>query len=158
TGFHYELFGYLRLRGGFIEDDPNVAFIGRNDGFTLQNARLGINGSWGRFAARVSVDGAVDERQGANATSGTLRVALEDAFADIPIADALSIRAVRFEILFDLEDWLPYSQRLFTDFALESRGVLPTQGYEAAGLSPGRSLGVAIRSDQALVLGPLALG
>jgi len=158
SGFSYSLFGYLRLRGAFIEDDPNVAFVGRNDGFALQNARIGLNGSWGPLTARVSVDGAVDERQGANATSGTLRVALEDAFADIKIAEALSIRVVRFEILFDLEDYIPYSRRVFTDFALESRGVLPTQGFEAAGLSPGRSLGVALRSDHALTLGPLALG
>src|SRR5262249_8903483 len=99
-----------------------------------------------------------DERSGANATVGTLRFALKDAFLDVRVADALTVRVVRFEPIFDLEEYIPYSERAFVDFSLESRGVLPTEGYQTAGMSPGRSLGVAIRSDQALVAGPVALG
>jgi hypothetical protein len=158
AGFHYELFGVLRLKGGFIQDDPNVAYVGRNDGFTLQNARLGVQGRWDRLFFRFSADGAVDERDGANAVEGTLRFALKDAFVDVRLVDALSLRLVRFEPIFDLEEVIPITERLFADYALESRGVLPTQGYETPGLSPGRSLGVAVRSDAALQAGSLAFG
>ncbi len=157
-GFHYALFGILRLKGGFTEDDPNVQFVGRNDGFTLQNARLGVTGAWERLFFRFSADGAVDERSGANTTVGTLRFELKDAFLDMRLADALTVRAVRFEIIFDLEEWIPYSERAFVDFALESRGVLPTEGFQVAGMSPGRSIGVAIRSDRVLGAGPVDLG
>lgn len=158
AGFKYQLFGFLRLKGGFIQDDPNVAFVGHNDGFTLQNARLGIQGSWERLFFRFSAEGAVDERVGANATDGTLRFALKDAFLDVEIAAPLTLRIVRFETLFDLEEYIPITERAFVDFALESRGVLATQGYEVAGLSPGRSMGVALRSDHALTAGPVAFG
>jgi len=155
----YRLFGFLRLKGGVVQDDPNVAFIGRNDGFSLQNARVGIMGNWGdRLGFRVSADGAVDERVGANATEGRLRVALKDAYVDFNLVRAVSIRAVRFEPMYDLEEIVPYTERTFVDRSIESRGVTATQGFEVAGLSPGRSIGVAVRSDDAVALGPARLG
>jgi hypothetical protein len=157
-GFRYELFGILRMKGGFTQDDPNVQFVGRNDGFALQNARVGLIGTWDRLLFRFSAEGAVDERTGANATVGVLRFELKDAFLDVRVADALTFRAVRFEPIFDLEEYIPTSERAFVDFALESRGVLPTQGYQVAGLSPGRSIGVAIRSDRLLTAGAIDFG
>ncbi len=157
--FSYQLFGFLRLKGGVIQDDPNVAFVGRNDGFTLQNARIGLAGAYGsRLGFSISADGAVDERVGANATTGILRFGLKDAYLDVRIVDALWLRVVRFEPIFDIEEVVPYTERAFIDRALESRGVLATQGNEVAGLSPGRSIGVAARADRAVVLGPAALG
>jgi hypothetical protein len=157
--FRYDVFGFLRLKGGVTRDDPNVAFVGRNDGFTLQNARIGLTGALGdRLAFRLSADGAVDERGGVNSTAGTLRVALKDAFLDVRVAGALTVRVVRFEPIFDLEELVPYTERAFIDRSLESRGVLATHGYETAGLSPGRSLGVALRSDRLVTGGPFALG
>src|SRR5262249_8473743 len=158
AGFRYELFGILRLKGAFIQDDPNVQFVGRNDGFTLQNARVGLTGAWERLAFRFSAEGAVDERSGANATVGTLRFALKDAFLDVRVVDALTVRVVRFEPIFDLDEYIPISERAFVDYALESRGVLPTQGYQVAGLSPARSIGVATRSDRAFTAGQVDFG
>src|SRR5262249_1061341 len=102
-GFRYELYGILRLKGGFTQDDPNVHFVGRNGGFALQTARIGLLGPWARLRFRFSAEGAVDERSGANATVGTLRFELKDAFLDIRVADALTVRVVRFEPIFDLE-------------------------------------------------------
>src|SRR5688572_21084225 len=158
-GFEYHVYGFLRLKGGIIADDPNVAFVGRNDGFVLQNARLGLEGGYGkRLGFRISADGAVDERAGANATEGILRFALKDAYLDVHILSALSVRVVRFEPIFDLEEIVPYTERAFIDRSLESRGVLATQGFETAGLSPGRSIGVAVRADRLAALGPMALG
>jgi hypothetical protein len=159
AGFRYDLYGFLRLKGGVILDDPNVAFVGRNDGFVLQNARVGLAGGYGaRLSFRLSADGAVDERVGANATEGVLRFALKDAYVDFEIVPALALRVVRFEPVFDLEEIVPYTERAFIDRALESRGVLATQGYETPGLTAGRSIGVAARSDRALALGAAALG
>jgi hypothetical protein len=157
--FSWHVFGFLRLKGGVILDDPNVAFVGRNDGFTLQNARIGILGSLGkRLAFVLSADGAVDERGGVNDTTGTLRFALKDAYLDVQVVRALSIRIVRFEPIFDLEEIIPYTERAFIDRSLESRGVVATQGYEVEGLSPGRSIGVALRAEKLAALGPAALG
>src|SRR5438067_13625364 len=38
--FTWEPFGYLRLQYKVVQNDPNVAFVGRDDGFELQNARI----------------------------------------------------------------------------------------------------------------------
>src|SRR5580693_9379503 len=38
----YEGFGYLRMEYIAVQDDPNVQFIGRDAGFELQNARVGV--------------------------------------------------------------------------------------------------------------------
>ena len=36
--------GVLRLKTALVQNDPNVQFIGRADGFSLQNARVGVRG------------------------------------------------------------------------------------------------------------------
>ncbi|HKA88538.1 MAG TPA: hypothetical protein VKE22_12800, partial [Haliangiales bacterium] len=142
-----------------MEDDPNVAFVGRNDGFVLQNARVGLAGTYDRWLAfRISADGAVDEREGRNATLGTLRFALKDAYADFRALPEVVVRGGRFKIIFDLDEIDDETQRRFVDEALETRGVFPTQGFETPGLAPGRSLGVAIRSDEALAFSDVKLG
>src|SRR5437763_586647 len=38
--FAWQPFGYLRAQYIAVQNDPNVAFVGRDDGFELQNARL----------------------------------------------------------------------------------------------------------------------
>src|SRR5688500_15620079 len=42
--FSWEPYGYLRIQAGVVQNDPNVAFVGRDDGFELQNARVGVRG------------------------------------------------------------------------------------------------------------------
>ena len=55
-------FGYLRVQYIAVQDDPNVPFVGHDDGFELQNARVGVVGLLDRrMAFTVSLDGAVDE-------------------------------------------------------------------------------------------------
>jgi hypothetical protein len=152
-------YGFLRLKGGIVEDDPNVAFVGRNDGFVLQNARAGLAGAYGEWLGfRISADGAVDEREGRNATLGTLRFALKDAYADLRAVPEVVVRGGRWKIMFDLDEIEDETRRLFVDEALETRGVFPTQGYQIAGLAPGRSLGVAVRSDEAIAVSDVKLG
>lgn len=138
-------FGYLRLVGSLVQDDPDVAFIGRADGFDLQNLRAGVRGQLARRAAfELSLDGAVDERDHLNAPQGRLRLGLRDAFVDLPLGGGLAVRAGRFEAVFapDVRDG--DTERAFIDRALEIRGVLATEGWQANGLTPGRSLGVAL--------------
>src|SRR5262249_26306232 len=159
AGLKLAPYGFLRLKGAIVEDDPNVAFVGRNDGFVLQNARVGLAGTYDRWLAfRISADGAVDEREGRNATLGTLRFALKDAYADFRALPEVVVRGGRFKIIFDLDEIDDETQRRFVDEALETRGVFATQGFETPGLAPGRSLGVAIRSDEALAFSDVKLG
>ena len=158
-GMTYRFGGYLRLEGALVENDPSVAFVGRNDGFRLANARVQMDGRWReRIAFRISADGADDERVGANATGGQLRFALKDAYADVRFWHAAVLRAGQFYPTFDLDEVRGQAELAFVDRALESRGTFATEGWETPGMGPGRSLGVALRAPRALGGEALALG
>ena len=132
-----------------VQNDPNVAFVGNNDGFLLQNARIGVRGRYEDVAAFVfSIDGAVDERLRVNVPDGTLRVGMRDAYADVRIGGTNTVaRAGFFPVLAEPQSLVPDIVRSFLDRPIESRGVRATEGYQTPGLSPGRSLGVAVRLD-----------
>lgn len=150
--FAWAPFGYLRMLYVASQNDPNVAFVGRDDGFELQNARVGVRGKLGaRAAFVVSIDGAVDERTQINVPEGKLRVGLRDAYADVAVgmAGALAVRAGFFASLVDPESLVPDTARAFVDKPLASRGVRATEGYQTQGLTPGRSIGAALRLDSA---------
>ena len=147
--FAWQPFGYLRAQYIAVQDDPNVAFVGRDDGFELQNARIGVRGELDRrIAFVVAFDGAVDEREQVNTPQGKLRVGLRDAFADASIGvDKLVARAGFFEAVVDPQALVSDTAREMVDLPIESRGMRATQGYQTPGLPPGRSLGAAIRLD-----------
>jgi hypothetical protein len=146
--FTFEPFGFLRLQYRVVQNDPFVEFVGRDDGFELQNARFGVRGALAnkKLSYKLSIDGAVDERSHVNVPDGKLRVGLRDAYADVVVSGPVALRAGYFETLVD-PDLDDDTQREFVDRPLESRGVRPTQGYQTPGLPPGRSLGAAIRLE-----------
>jgi hypothetical protein len=156
------LHGVLRLKAGVVQNDPNVAFVGRSDGFELQHARVALRADYGsKLAAVLSLEGAVDERTRANAVNGDLRVGLKDAFADIAVGNdvnGLTIRAGRFAILMDAEEYAGINERAFVSRSLLSRGVRATEGWEARGLLPGRSLGAAFRMEPQRAVSGVAIG
>lgn len=145
--FSWQPFGFLRLQYRIVQNDPGVAFVGRGDGFGLQNARVGAYGALGsRVSYLIAIDGAVDERTQVNDPQGQLRVALRDAYVDVPVGGALMTRIGAFRTLVD-PDLDATTQRVFVDRPLESRGVRATEGYQSEGLPPGRELGAALRLD-----------
>lgn len=145
--FTFEPFGFLRLQYRIVQNDPYVAFVGRDDGFELQNARIGVRGALGaKVRYKLSIDGAVDERAQVNVPDGKLRVGMRDAYADVIVSGSIAVRAGYFETLVD-PDLDEDTQRELVDRPLESRGVRPTQGFQTDGLPPGRSLGAALRME-----------
>ena len=147
-GFSWEPYGYLRLQYIVVQNDPNVAFVGRGDGFELQNARVGVRGRLeDRASFVVSFDGAVDEREHVNVPQGRLRVGLRDAFVDVTVTGKVVARAGFFQSVVDPQALVPDTTRHLIDKPIESRGMRATQGFEADGLTPGRSLGAALRLD-----------
>ena len=156
--FTWEPYGYLRLQYLMVQNDPNVIFVGRDDGFELQNARIGVRGKLlDRMRYVLSFEGAVDERAQVNTTDGKLKVGLKDAYADVVLSGQMFARAGFFATLVDpnLEG---DTAREFVDKPLESRGMRATEGYQTAGLPPGRSLGAALRLEHEGVTTASALG
>jgi len=169
VAFSWAPFGYLRLQYRAIQNDPNVEFVGRDDGFELQNARIGVRGTLGDDAAFViSFDGAVDERQQINVPEGRLQVRLRDAYGDYfigrqrdrdqRIKSELLFRAGFFRTWAEPQEQIPNVTREFVDQPLESRGVRATEGFQTQGLTPGRSLGAAFRLQPQFGLDAPALG
>ena len=159
AGFQFHMIGYLRVEGRFIQNDPNVDFVGRNDGFVLQNARIGVAGTFhDRIGFRLSADGADDQRTSPNAINGQLRFSLKDAYADLRFTPAFTLRAGQFYTVFDLDELTPQNEFSFADRALESRGVLPGEGWQTPGLGPGRSLGIAVRAPRLVGGSDVSLG
>lgn len=141
----FEPYGFLRLQYLMVQNDPNVAFVGRDDGFELQNARLGVRGKLAdRVRYAISLEGAVDERKQVNTPDGKLQVALKDAYSDVALASGIEARAGYFLTLVD-PNLTPDTERELVDRPIESRGMRATEGYQTEGLTPGRSLGAALR-------------
>jgi len=147
--FTLSAFGYLRMQYIAVQNDPNVQFIGRDDGFELQNARLGVRGELDKNVAFViAFDGAVDERA-QNQVQGKLQVGLRDAFTDVRLSGPMMVRAGYFLAWVDPESLVADTTRELVDHPLESRGMRSTEGWYTPGLPPGRSLGVALHRDPA---------
>jgi hypothetical protein len=156
--FTWEPYGYLRLQYLMVQNDPNVIFVGRDDGFELQNARIGVRGNlMQRMRYVVAFEGAVDERAQINTTDGKLKVGLKDAYADVLLSGDVFARAGYFRTLVDpnLEG---DTAREFVDKPIESRGMRATEGYQTEGLPPGRSLGAAVRMEHEGVTSTPTLG
>lgn len=150
AGFAWHPFGYLRMQYAAVQNDPNVAFVGRDDGFELQNARVGVRGDLGvRASFVVAIDGAVDERVQVNTPQGRLKVGLRDAFVDVRLAGPMMLRGGYWQPWVDPEALIPDTSRAFVDHPIESLGVRSTQGFYAPGLPPGRSMGAGVRYDPA---------
>ena len=137
------LSGYLRARYGQVfEGDDGPAFVGVNDGFSLENARFIVDHQTGRLAARISFDGAVDRRAASNTSVGRVDVGLKDAYLNYEFADAVAFQVGQFKPPFDAEELQSTTQMLFIDRAVASRGVRGVEGYNAGGLSLDRQAGV----------------
>src|SRR4051812_621653 len=142
----FEPFGFLRLQYLMVQN-ASIDFVGRDDGFELQNARIGARGTIGTKAAYViAIEGAVDERAQINIPQGKLKVGLKDAYADVHLPIAADIRAGYFLTLAE-PNLTADTARDFVDKPIESRGMRATEGYQTPGLTPGRSLGAALRCD-----------
>ncbi|HEY5923281.1 MAG TPA: porin [Kofleriaceae bacterium] len=145
--FKWEPFGYLRMQYIAVQNDPNVEFVGRDDGFELQNARVGVRGDLQGVARfTISIDGAVDERA-QNDPQGKLRVGLRDAYVDFWMGGDLAIRGGYFQTWVDPNALVADTSREFVDKPIETRGMRSTEGWYTQGLPPGRSLGAAVRME-----------
>lgn len=139
--------GYVRMAAEATENDPRSTFVGRNDGFKLFNARLGLLANKGDFMGFISMEAAAGDRESFNDPNAVFAVRPRDAFLRYALSDLAHVTVGRFKAPYDISELENVAYRPFIDQSLESRGVLPTQGFETFGMSQGRQLGVMIHSD-----------
>ncbi len=148
TGIALRWNGYLRAVTEFIENDPRSTFIGRNDGFKLFNARLGVRAQKGDFFSYVSFDAAAGERERFNDPNVRFGVRLRDAYMSYHLSRFADVFGGRFKTPYDLAGLKATGALTFIDRPVESRGVLPATGFEVEGMNQGRQLGVMVAKDR----------
>lgn len=157
--FEVEVSGYVRVaHRTILEDEAETQFVGRNDGFAMDNARLIVEARKGPLTGYVSIDGAVDRRDASNTATGRVDVGLKDAYVGYAREDLpyLALMAGQFKPAFDAEEDQSTKEMLFIDRAIESRGVKGVEGYNLDGLSLDRQVGLMVYGEP--TFGPLAVG
>jgi hypothetical protein len=140
-------FGYLRAGLDWTLKDDRYTFIGRNNGFVLDSARVGLDGhsaeEW-HVAFRVSIEGASDELSNPNTPIGNLSVRLRDGFARWDPIPFIGIQAGQFKAPWQEEELRGTNTLLFASRAVGVEGVLPGRGFQTPGLQLDRQIGVML--------------
>jgi len=144
--FELTPFGYLRAGYDFTFKDPRFAFVGRNNGFVLDAARLGLDGYNAdyAFAWRISIEGASDELSAPNTPIGSLSVRLRDAFVRWDPVDWAGLQFGQFKAPFQEEELRGTNTLLFASRSVGVEGVLPGRGFQTPGIALDRQLGVML--------------
>jgi hypothetical protein len=159
AGFQVGVSGFLGAQyTNVFEDKAQTDFVGRNDGFVLANARLIVNAKKDDVRILLALEGATDRRDARNTSSGKVEVSLRDAYVSYEPCRWFHARAGQFKPPFDAEELQSDTALLFIDRAVESRGVLGVEGYNATGLSLERQAGAEIESDPIYLSDDLPLG
>jgi hypothetical protein len=146
SAWRLELGGYIITRYTSIQNDPQVDFVGRHDGFSLSDAKLDING---RLASglgfTLEIDGAIErDVGGANSPQVELDAAAEDMFVYYRPIPEFRISIGQFEPPYELEELVSTERYLFIDQSIGSEGIDGVAGYDVEGLSRSREIGVRI--------------
>lgn len=151
--------GYLRLGYRHVMRDENVDFVGRNNGFDIANARIGMLGAHEEAGVsfKLTVDGAVDRDRGINTPEGDIDVALRDAWVRYT-PGYVALQVGQFQAPFTAESMLSTSRLAFIDRAVGEQGVDAGTGFEMPGLDLSRQRGAMLSTDGVIEAGLLYLG
>lgn len=139
-------FGYLRVGYDHTFKDDRYDFVGRNNGFVLESARVGLDGRFHplNITWRVSIEGASDVLTAPNTPQGTLSVRLRDAFGRWDPVEWIGVQAGQFKAPFQEEELRGTNALLFASRAVGVEGVLPGRGLETPGIQLDRQVGVML--------------
>ena len=143
SGPQVEIGGFVRARfGSIFQNDNGPDFVGQNDGFMVENARLVADIRQGIMRAFISIDGAIDRRAAANTAEGQVDVGLRDAWVGYETERGFGLMIGQFKPAYDAEELQSTADMLFIDRAVESRGIRGVEGFNMNGLSLTRQVGI----------------
>lgn len=152
-GFNIIPWGYIRLSYETVANPKDYDYIGRYDGFVLNNARTGVDFSLGKqFSGRVSVEAATDVNDELNTPFGTVDVRLKDGYARWDPFDFIGAQGGQFKAPFNAEELRSTADLMFIDRAVGLEGVLVARGFQQPGLEVDRQLGVMLSPREAFAL------
>lgn len=139
--------GYIRTQLSFIEDDPALQFVGRNDGFGVARARTSITGTMDNglgFVLGLDAAASAPLRGDSSAVAEPLTVRMADAFVRYQAQEWLDFRAGQFRTPFDAENLISTARLTFVQRSVGNVGVGLQEGFEADGLAPSREVGAEL--------------
>jgi hypothetical protein len=139
-------FGYVRIGYDHTMEDARYEFVGRNNGFILDAARVGLDGranDWG-LTWRIAVEGAADVQTSPNTPIGSLSVRLRDAIARWDPIKWIGVQAGQFKAPFQEEELRGTNNLMFVTRAVGIAGVLPGRGIQTPGIQLDRQVGVML--------------
>jgi len=140
-----EPLGRLRFGYEWMAADPDLHFVGQNNGFFLHQARVGLQGNYkNRIHWRLTLDAAHRLEESANDPITPLGAAARDAYMHWRATDWLNLWFGQTYMPADYEGMVSRRHLNFVDRSVASMGVRAGQGYQVRGLSAGRELGVVL--------------
>jgi hypothetical protein len=139
--------GYVHVAYRWIQQPSNYNLAGKNNGFQLEQARLGANVQYKQsLAVRISFEGASEDRINQSFPGGTLTARLRDAY--ITYAPWRFLRASIGQMLtpWDLDSMRSNADLPFVSQAVPVEGVQPNEGRQLLGMGQDRNLGIALHS------------
>lgn len=146
----FGIFGYLRAGYDWTHPDDRYTFVGQNNGFVLDSARVGMQGRNVDYkvAFRVSLEGASDVLTSANTPLGSLSVRLRDAFVTWDPIPYVGIQVGQFKAPFQGEELRGIQDLMFASRAVGVDGVMPGRGFQVPGIQLDRQLGVMVAPEK----------
>jgi hypothetical protein len=153
--WHFSPVGYVRTGVQLTQRDDDVDFIGRNNGFYIAHARLGLNGRHddAGVSFRLSFDGALDsDRSDVNTPEGSLEVGLRDAYIRYA-PGVIALQLGQFKAPFTRESMRSTGRLPFINRSVGEAGIAVGTGYELPGLNVSRQQGLMLSTDGVLEAG-----
>jgi hypothetical protein len=152
---HFAIWPRLRLRNGFefVQPDAELLTVGQNDGFLLDQNRIGFDGVFRddvRFRLILDV---VSALPGAapNDPVQNIGATVRDAWVAWLPSDWFYVAAGQQFMPSDLEGSTTISTLPFARRSVATSGVRPGHGLAVAGLSPSRQMGLVVGSTDARI-------
>ena len=148
--FDFDVFGYIRVGYDHTASDSRYDFVGQNNGFVLDNARIGLDGTYAPYGIRfrLALEGASDELSAPNTPIGTLSVRARDAFVRWDPYDFVGFQLGQFKAPWQEEELRGTNTLLFPDRSVGVEGVLPGRGFQTDGIQLDRQLGAMVSSGK----------
>ncbi len=144
--WQFGVYGFLRAGYDWTHPDDRYDFIGQNNGFVLDSARLGAQGRNTEYGVtfRVSVEGASDVLSSPNTPIGSLSVRLRDALVRWDPIPWVGLQVGQFKAPFQEEELRGAQDLMFASRAVGVDGVPTGRGFQVNGIQLDRQLGVML--------------